>query len=231
MKKFVILPLLFIHAFLYSQARINEEYAAEDTGREIDDFIGWRRDIAGQWRSELEMITLPHGFVNLNKLKLYSVLFQKDEYYLLAIKTVNRPVSQDSEEYQIHNYYIINKNDFIVNISGNKNNDNHIKIVTHNVTTVPSSYETNIEDIKSLFTVFMEDRERINTYSNIELTSSFLARKDEDVFFELYTFYYTEDNVVRFYFGDYKTTAMPQEYYFECPFEQFNAFFNPVIRE
>ena len=231
MKKLLILVLfIFSSSLVFAQARVNEELPVISNIRELMNFDCWHKDSAGQWKSDsLFMYYGSHSSVSLRKLVLYSIKYKNAGYYLFSIVTNKVPLSRNDRNYQITNYYVIGEEDFNVKISKNSKYDNNIKIITHFESALVNTaeYDASIEDISYLFGSLINNSEVFNSDGN----KRHITVNDEGIFLQLFTFYYIDDNVIRFYFGDALYKTMPDDQYFECSFEYFDNFFYPVIEE
>jgi hypothetical protein len=219
----LIISLFFCKTiFIFSQDRVNSVLpTVKDSGLELSKVTGWSKDKAGQWVSKKNAIPGYHPELISNtgsvvKLKLYNVNYQNTDYCLIEwiqesgyYKYPN--IRQDWVSYNASNYQLIKKDDFKIRLLKDQKYNNVLKVYRL------SSFTTRKSN-------------KVDTIAN-DLGSSFQRGVIFDSEFEIFTYYYTKDNVVRFILKDVfpEIELLPDDYYFECSFDEFSGFFNPEI--
>jgi hypothetical protein len=237
MKKLILIPLLFIHTFIYSQARINAELAkVTDTGKELADVKGWYKNEVGQWKTTgiLPSEYTYRGISYFDKLKLYSVAYKNKEYILLEIVIKDwdyeNPTVREGRFYFRKSYfYIIENENFTWFIKENEVHKNQIQILSffeNSERWLKTFRYIPVSSLPELVTLNIEKPD-FRKYINLDFPYNEYVEKTLDIF----TFYYKDDNAVRFYFCDNATNTMPEDYYFECSLEHFADFFNSFLEE
>lgn len=231
---------MFLSLFVfpsYSQARVNAELAVvSDTGIELNNTLGWSINSAGQWVSNRNRIMYHYtyyGYTNFETLKLYDVSYNGNEYILfeIMIRTTSLEypnITASRFEHRKSHFFIINKDDFIIRLTINNIYNNSIPLFCsfEDNNRLRRRYEpTNIYSLPNIITPKL-------------INPVFLSRRSTRTYLEqgihtleIYTYYWRDENVVRFYFGDDITDTMPENFYYEASFENFARFFNPVILE
>jgi len=243
MRKIIIFVIMLLSSplLMYSQARVNAELAvADDTGRELIYAIGWYLDNNGQWKSNRNYIPYTtysniHSLRSFVKIKLYNINYKNNEYLLFEIMGKGwdyeyPSIREGRYEYRKSYFYLIEKDKLIFRIAPNKKITNSIEVISsfdESQQWLKRFQETNIYSLPTLITRYLENPS-FRKYSVLYAYPSIEWVVDK---IELFTFYYKDENVIRFYFGDDNTREMPENYYFETSFEHFINFFNPIIEE
>jgi hypothetical protein len=222
MKKFMVLLLLVSLNSLFAQSRTNAELAKFTSDAKIfSNIIGWSRDSAGQWKSSKN--EAPGWSTYFTQFALWNVSYQNNDYVLLGLYERNLGYKYPASKvgpyfYMSLNYCLFNPQEFVIVLKRNQKYDNTLNCVLN----------SHIEDRTTQF-----NNENILK----SITSGLLNKSSEYSYFKLnlFTYYYTDDDVVRFwlksdYFGG-TTKTMPEDHYFECSFKEFSEFFNIVIQE
>ncbi|GHU27722.1 hypothetical protein FACS1894172_19930 [Spirochaetia bacterium] len=257
MRKFIltIVVTLIFSAAAFGQSRTNKELAvATDTGRILDNVTGWFQNEAGQWVSGKNKIPDRHdsyaGIDNFNTVKLYEISYKNIEYYMieknrssLGSRTYNRLTGTYYYPTQSEtHFYIIKKEDFIFHIKNNTAYENKLptislkvdtnwienaKLTVSGPTPVLTWLSTELTPILENFEYYRESGNHF-TPGKININRFYAANE-----FELLTFFYGEDSVVRFCFNTSETRYYDgkplEDAYFECDYQQFINFFQPII--
>jgi hypothetical protein len=222
MRKFVLFFFFFIMGLnsLFAQARTNAELAKFFGDVKIfTNISGWSQDRAGQWKSS--KYEAPGWSTYFTQFALWNVSYQNKDYVLLGLYErdigYKYPTSKVGPYYYTSlNYCLFNPKEFVIILKRNQKYDNTLNCVLNS---------------------YIEDRNIQFTDDNIlkSVTSGLLNKTSEYSYYKLklFTYYYTDDNVVRFwlasgYFGGV-TETMPEDHYFECSFKEFSEFFNIII--
>jgi hypothetical protein len=239
MKRLVFIGVfLLFSSFLPAQSRTNAELARViDTGKEFVDFTGWYRNEAGQWRTTGILTTefLYRGISYFNKLKIYSIEYKNKQYILFEIVIHDwdyeyPTIREGRYYYRKSHFYIIENENFTWRIKENEVIKNQIQVFSYFENSERWLKMFRYIPIDSLRELVTSSIERTNTRNEAGLRASLYDGYVEKPL-DILTFYYKDDNVVRFYFCDYNTDTLPENYYFECSFEHFINFFKPVVEE
>jgi len=233
------ISLFLLSSMLFSQARTNAELAKiTDTGKELNDTRGWSKNKAGQWSSRKNLIIghdiLLYSIHSFDKLKLYSIVYKNKEYILFEIVVKDwgyeyPTIREGRFDFRKSHFYIIEKEHFVWRIKENEVYKNQIPIISYfeNSDRLQKSFRyIPIYFLPELITPSIE-KPKFREYTIMNFSYEKYIEKTLDIFM----FYYKDDNVVRFYFSNGSTETMPEDFYFECPYEHFANFFNPVIEE
>ena len=203
MKKLLIVPLFFIHAFLNSQARVNAPLPEIiDTGREFHRVTGWSLSPEGQWVSRSNRIPAileqryaflidrneyGLGIDNIIRLKLYNVIYNNREYYLLEKQItdgqfMNPGTRQDWFTNSKSFFYVIEKHNFQFSLARDMEHTNIVPIFNHT--------DEDIVDVSAIPTILEPLLRGVAPRRGQRLDN-----------LNIFTFYYIEDNVVRFFFN------------------------------
>jgi hypothetical protein len=220
---FVIVAMIYFGTSgLLSQSRtIQELPIITDIGKELEGVLGWSQDDVGRWVSSENKISIQS--LEFERIRLRSIFYENNEYILFEIYENDHGYEYPSIRvgyytYLSLNYFVIKPNDFIVRLRRNQS-------VTNKITPIVSS---------AVDSRFVEITDNALQHS---IASDFIKNDNSSFGLEIFTFYYTDDNVVRFWingphFGSpYAVTKMPENYYFECGFDKFSAFFSTVIEQ
>jgi hypothetical protein len=217
--------LLLFQENLFGQSRSNAPLPIViDTGRELSNLTGWNLDAAGQWQSWKNVIPGYYSSIyKLHKMKLYTTSYNDKDYILLVLvipDTRYRYPNIRVDPYTVHinRIYIFEKQDFRINLTPNENIINSLKIYAGLSIT---EYGTDID--LGILTIQKEIAPVLRNPS-IDVHGISSVLDDNFVFF---SYYYEEDNVMRFAFSSYIVKSMPETSYFECNFDEYKAFFNP----
>ena len=206
-----------------SSSRVNEEMVIITSPiKTIGRVIGWNRNSSGQWVSKINEIPgiLFGGNDNFKNLRLFSISY-RNETYIVFEKITNeerwRYPAIHQGRYILENSYIylFENSNFVINIKRDAVVYNSIELYFGAVNPATNTNRNNIQDY---------------------LTSLFLNRwkRSDDKIFEIYTFYDTTDNVIRFYIktgysrypgSDFPYNTFQTRYYFECSYKTFSDFF------
>ena len=229
-----VLSVVLFPLCIHSQARVNAELAiVRDVERELTYARGWRRDFSGQWNGARNWIMNPfglQGYDSFEKLVIYEVSFNNAEYYLFEVmrrrSALEFPPARESRfEYRESFLYLIRKNDFIIKLNENGMVNNSIPVISNirDINRWRRVFETTIVSaLPSIITPLLNDPHFVNRSDR-----SFRHYIADTL--NIYTFYWTEENVVRFNISGNRAVTAPEEMYFEVPFEYFSNLFNPII--
>jgi hypothetical protein len=246
MKSFLIVVAfsLFLSVEIYSQARVTASLPEISGNIKNLEFTGWMEDHAGQWRSAPKKIQSKYwdidgdrelGWDNIVSLKYYPVIFENNEFIVLEIikrTRQYRTTGVPSSAYITNRgyYYVFEKNNFQLSIAPNQACVNNL-ILYSSFNTISPLTDSNrmanllefLKDSKILLT--RQSRNGIQTPRTLGIP----------------TFYYIEDEVVRFFINGEPTGDMrglvslrpfdlydtiQEDFYYECPYADFINFFS-----
>ncbi len=225
---------LCITSNIFSQERINDPLPIVSyEGKELKSITGWAKDINGQWQSLPNVI--PDGYGsrvgkdNIVSMKIYNVEYN-DKKFIVLEKISKEGHYQYPTIYEgyivmeIVNYYIFEKEKFVIKISQNLEYDNKLSLYNY----TESSYYDNRKKLSETLGPYLKDPK----YSFLGFSN--MSKKE---FLEIPTYYYAKDNVVRFvvnngkyiYYSSNSLNKLPEDFYFECDSKIFIGFFNATI--
>jgi hypothetical protein len=206
---------------LSAQSRTNAPMATVTLLSEMNEATGWWKDSLGQWQSGKNKVdeTMPaHENNNFTFIKLYNVSYNDKEYVMLEVGF--NQCSSGSSQFIGGNYfqgngrssiiefiqlYIIDVDKFKIRLIENIASDNIITFVQYEYES--SKLERNVTE---------------------EVAQSLLRSYYSKGIFHIFTYYYKEDNVIRFYIQHYLDSIGPhydqkalEGYYYEYSYQQF----------
>ncbi|MDR0321614.1 MAG: hypothetical protein LBI28_08930 [Treponema sp.] len=237
MKKIHLLfGILFcISVSIFSQARTNETLPVINENTKTLSFVGWVRDHAGQWQSAQNMIPSEYwdidgdrelGLDNISTLKLYSVVYALNEFYVLEVIKKTRQY-----RYPITNrgyYYVFEKSNFNITIEQNVSCINNLTLYSSFSTLEPLNSGNMAQHIL-----------RFVREPQLLLLKSAHPFSVKQTTLGIPTFYFTDDNAVRFFIngeisGDLSSRAesrdirfydtLQDNFYYECSYDDFINF-------
>jgi hypothetical protein len=236
--------MAIIGSVAFGQSRTNEVLPRIDyANKELKSVIGWTKDSNGQWQSRPASILSymdksSVGLDNFKSLKLYTASYSGNEYIIIEKISNNhkRDYRYTSGYYigEVVYYFIIKKQDFSISIKADSECKNHLPLSSG----VKMEMLTELNKMPEILSPYIKTSE--NTLKILPLGSNIITVESIDI----PTFFYKKDNVVRFFLNgglpeitvqffmtkDNNLSSLQEEYYYECTYEHFVEFFNPVIK-
>jgi hypothetical protein len=231
MKRIAILLMVIFSACITnnstgSNSRINEELVSVISPiKSIGRVIGWNKNSFGQWISKKNVIPDDSfsGKDNFNRLRTFDILHNNKVYAVFEkvtkVEMYKYPnIRQGRYTIDRSNFFVFEKDKFIINI---KKND----VVFNNIDIIFGSFDVGVvtskKDIENYITGLFKSK----------------VRHTNDKNFEIYTFYDTNDNAIRFFIKSgsllsfYASNNFNEKNYFECDYKTFTDFFTVNIIE